>query len=86
MVSAMKGMSLLPPIALQLIEGGERSGRLAEMSARAATIAENTLTERTRRISTLLEPVMMILVGSVVLVIVLSVLVPIFDLQTTFSQ
>ena len=86
MVSAMKGMSALPPIALQLIDSGERSGRLAEMSARAASIVENSLKERNQRLSTLLEPVMMILVGGVVLVIVLSVLVPIFDLQTTFVE
>ena len=86
MASAMKGMSALPPIALQLIESGERSGRLAELSLRAATIVENSLKERNQRLSTLLEPVMMMLVGSVVLVIVLSVLVPIFDLQTTFSE
>ena len=85
-VSAMKGMSALPPIALQLVESGERSGRLVEMSARAATIVENSLKERIQRLSTLLEPTMMILVGSVVLAIVLSVLVPIFDLQTSFTQ
>lgn len=86
MVSAMKGMSALPPIALQLIESGERSGRLVEMSARAATIVENSLRERSQRLSTLLEPVMMMLVGGLVLVIVLSVLLPIFDLQTTFVR
>ena len=86
MISAMKGMSALPPIALQLIESGERSGRLVEMSARAATIVENSLREQNQRLSTLLEPVMMMLVGGLVLVIVLSVLLPIFDLQTTFVR
>lgn len=86
MVSAMKGMSALPPIALQLIESGERSGRIMEMSARAATIVENSLREQNQRLSTLLEPIMMMLVGGFVLVIVLSVLLPIFDLQTTFVR
>ena len=83
---AMRGMSALPPIALQLIESGERSGRLVVMSERAATIVENSLREQNQRLSTLLEPVMMIVVGSMVLVIVLSVLLPIFDLQTTFVE
>ena len=86
MAAAMRGMSALPPIALQLIESGERSGRLVVMSERAATIVENSLREQNQRLSTLLEPVMMIVVGSVVLVIVLSVLLPIFELQTTFVE
>lgn len=86
MAFAMRGMSALPPIALQLIESGERSGRLAVMSERAAKIVENSFREQNQRLSTLLEPVMMIVVGSVVLVIVLSVLLPIFELQTTFVK
>ena len=84
MASAMKIMSALPPIALQLIESGERSGRLSEMSERAATAVENLLKERNRRLSTLIEPVSMMLVGGIVLLIILSVLLPIFDLHTTF--
>ena len=86
MSSAMRDMTALPPIALQLIESGERSGRLVVMSERAATIVENSLREWNQRLSTLLEPVMMIVVGSMVLLIVLSVLLPIFELQTTFVK
>ena len=86
MASAMRSMSALPPIALRLIESGERSGRLVVMSERAATIVENSFREQNQRLSTLLEAVMMIVVGSVVLVIVLSVLLPIFELQTTFVE
>lgn len=82
--AAVRRMSILPPVAVQLIESGESSGRLMQMAERAATIAETALTARTQRLATLLEPIMMMVVGGLVLAIVLSVLLPIFDLQTTF--
>ncbi|MGY3670874.1 type II secretion system F family protein (plasmid) [Marinovum sp. KMM 9989] len=82
--AAMKTVSALPVIALQMLESGERSGRLVEMTTRAAGLAERSLAFRSKRVATLLEPLMMMTVGGLVLVIVLSVLLPIFDLQTTF--
>ncbi|MEO0385967.1 MAG: type II secretion system F family protein [Pseudomonadota bacterium] len=82
--TALAQVTALPPIALQLIETGERTGRLPEMTERAAGITERTLATLQKRLSTLLEPLMMILVGALVLTIVLSVLLPIFDLQTSF--
>jgi general secretion pathway protein F len=82
--AAVKPVSALPVIALQMLESGEKSGQLTETTARAASLAERSLAFRSKRVATLMEPVMMMTVGGLVLVIVLSVLLPIFDLQTTF--
>jgi general secretion pathway protein F len=82
--TAMKSVSALPVIARQMLDSGESSGQLAQTTARAASLAERSLAVRSKRIATLLEPVLMMTVGGLVLVIVLSVLLPIFDLQTTF--
>lgn len=79
---ALVALSFVPPVARQLIGAGEVSARLARMAGRAAALVENGLSTRRKRIAALMEPVLMMVVGAMVLVIVLSVLLPIFDLQT----
>lgn len=78
---ALEQLSFLPPVARQLILAGETSVRLAPMTARAATLVEHSQSTERKRIAALLEPLLMMLVGGMVLVIVLAVLLPIFDLQ-----
>jgi general secretion pathway protein F len=79
---ALTGLSFVPPVARQLIGAGEMSARLARMTGRAAALVENGLSTQRKRLAALLEPALMMVVGGMVLVIVLSVLLPIFDLQT----
>lgn len=79
---ALDQLSFLPPVARQLIQAGEAAANLAQMSARSAQLLEGSLRSSRKRIATLLEPILMLLVGTLVLGIILSVLLPIFDLQT----
>lgn len=83
--AALRQLSFLPPVARQLIAAGEISVRLARMSERAATLVEHRLSTERKRIAALLEPVLMMLVGGLVLVIVLAVLLPVFDLQAVVA-
>ncbi len=82
LASALGALSIVPPVARQLIGAGEVSARLARMTGRAAALVENGLSTQRKRLASLMEPALMMLVGGMVLVIVLSVLLPIFDLQT----
>ncbi len=85
LAACLRKISALPPITIRLIDSGEKSSRLAVMTERAAWMAEERFNADMNRISTLLEPVLMLLIGVLVLAIVLSVLLPIFDLQTAFG-
>jgi general secretion pathway protein F len=78
---ALDRLSFIPPVARQLVAAGEASSRLARMSERSAALVENGLSTQRKRIAALTEPLLMMLVGGFVLVIVLAVLLPIFDLQ-----
>ncbi|MEP3056363.1 type II secretion system F family protein [Ascidiaceihabitans sp.] len=78
---ALEHLTIVPPVARQLIMAGEASVRIAPMTERAAMLVENGLSTERKRIAALLEPMLMMLVGAFVLVIVLAVLLPIFDLQ-----
>lgn len=76
-------MSLIPPVCRQLIDAGEKSARLGRMTERAAVLVETWLTNERKRVSALIDPLLMMLVGGLVLVIVLAILLPIFDLQAS---
>lgn len=80
--SAVGRFSLLPPVALQLIRVGEDSARLAQMTDRAAVLVETWLARDRKRIASVLDPVLMMVVGVFVLVVVLAILLPIFELQS----
>ena len=82
---ALEALSPIPPVARQLISAGEASARLARMAERAAMLTENGLSTERKRIAALLEPMLMMVVGALVLVIVLAVLLPIFDLQAVVA-
>jgi general secretion pathway protein F len=76
-------MSLIPPVCRQLIDAGEKSARLGRMTERAAVLVETWLTNERKRVSALIDPFLMMVVGGLVLVIVLAILLPIFDLQAS---
>lgn len=70
-----------PPLLVQMVASGEQSGRLDEMLDKAATALERELEARIAVLVGLFEPAMILVMGCVVLVIVLAILLPIFDLN-----
>lgn len=86
MSEAMQKMTLIPPVCCQLIRAGEQSARLARMTERAAVLVETWVSNDRKRMIALLDPLLMIVVGVLVLVIVLAVLLPIFDLQAVVTS
>lgn len=83
--TALEGLSPLPPVTLQLLKVGEDAARLARMADRSAILVENSVRDETKRLTTVLEPILMMLVGLLVLTIVLAILLPIFDLQASIG-
>jgi general secretion pathway protein F len=70
-----------PPLLIQLISGGEASGELENMLEHAASSQERELQTLIATLFGLLEPLLILTMGAVVLVIVLAILLPIFDLN-----
>lgn len=78
---ALGSSGLFPPVMVHLIASGEASGRLPETLASAARQQQNEVTLRVAAFATLAEPVLILVMGVVVLVIVLAILMPIFELN-----
>lgn len=78
---ALQKTEFLSPMATHLIASGEKSGNLSAMMARAADHLDNEVRRIIDTALTLLEPMIILLMGAVVLFIVLSTLLPIFSME-----
>lgn len=72
---------LFPPMLVHMIASGEASGRLVHMLERAAEQQRREMENRVLGLTSLLEPLLIVLMGGVVLVIVLAILLPIFEMN-----
>ena len=70
-----------PPLLVHLVANGEASGRLERMLERAARLETQALERRLAVFLTLLEPMMILVMGGVVLMIVLAILLPIIQIN-----
>ena len=70
-----------PPMMLHLIGSGEASGRLETMLEKAATHQERELNSILAVFLALLEPVIILIMAGMVMLIVLAILLPIFELN-----
>ncbi|MEN9911909.1 MAG: ral secretion pathway protein [Pseudomonadota bacterium] len=64
-----------------LIASGEATGKLPDMLTRAAQLQGAILSRKLQALTTILEPAIILVMGGVVLVIVLSVLLPIIEIN-----
>lgn len=79
---ALGAARLFPPISIHLIGSGESSGKLDEMLDRAAINQERELENMTTRLMSIMGPSVILLMGVLVLLIVLGMLLPIFELNS----
>lgn len=72
---------LFPPLVVHLIGSGEASGSLDVMLTRAAEAQTRELEGFVTALTSLIEPVLILVMGGMVLFIVLAILLPIFDMN-----
>lgn len=75
---------VFPPVAIDMIGVGEETGHLEAMLLKLADIYDSETDTSLKRLLSLLEPVIILGMGVVVGAIVISVLLPIFDLNASF--
>ncbi|MGH7899642.1 MAG: type II secretion system inner membrane protein GspF [Candidatus Binatia bacterium] len=77
----LKKSGIFPPLMIHMIAVGEKSGQLEEMLFKTAETYEGEVDTSIATLTTLLEPVMIVFMGGVVTFIVLSILLPIFQMS-----
>jgi len=79
--ASLEQSKLFPPMTIRLIASGESSGKMEDMLERAAVQQERELESMISVILGIFEPALILIMGVIVLVIVLAILLPIFELN-----
>lgn len=72
-----------PPIALRMVAVGESTGSLVEMLDDLADYYEAEVEKRLVRLTTMIEPILMVVMGLMIGLIVLAMYIPIFQMGQT---
>lgn len=83
--AALRRAAIFPPLLVYLAASGEAAGKLDIMLERAADYLEREFDSFTATALSLLEPAIIVIMGGVVALIVLSILLPILQLDTLAS-
>ncbi len=76
---------LIPTLVIRMLSIAEESGRVAEMMAHLSAIYEEDIERSLSRLTSLLQPVMLLFLGVVVAVILLAVLLPLTDVSSILN-
>lgn len=82
---SLKSSGYFPPMTLRLISSGEQSGILSDMLERAADTQERDVNHKLQSMVSIMQPAAILIVGLMILVIVLAMLLPIFEMNTIIN-
>jgi len=77
----LKNAGIFPPLAVHMIQSGEKSGKLEPMLLKVAETYEKEVATSINGLTSLLEPVMILGMGLIVGFIVLAILLPILEMS-----
>lgn len=77
----LRRSQLFPPLATHMIAVGEKSGKLEDMLVRVADAFETDVETSVQGLTALIEPLMILFMGSIIGFIALSILLPIFQIN-----
>ncbi|MFA5747106.1 MAG: type II secretion system F family protein, partial [Candidatus Paceibacterota bacterium] len=77
--------NIYPQTIIQMIAVGEETGETSAILAKLADFFEDAVSEATKNITSIIEPVMMVIIGGVVGFFAVSIMQPIQDIMTTIK-
>lgn len=81
LAAAMHQTGRFPGLALRMIQAGEQAGNLEAMLDRVARLYREEIERLSERLMSLVEPLIILLMGGVVAYVVVAVLLPIFEMN-----
>lgn len=80
LTSGMQSTELFPNMVLQMASIGEESGSLDDMLNKAAEFYEDEVDNAVAQLSSLMEPIIMVVLGSIIGVILVAMYLPLFSM------
>jgi type IV pilus assembly protein PilC len=79
---ALRQQSAFPDVAVKMVEVGESTGALQEMLNSLADFYDEEIETEVSRFITLVEPVLLVIMGVIIAVVVLALYMPLFELSS----
>jgi len=77
--AALEKTGVVPSMAIDMVKVGESTGMLDEMLSNVADYLDDQVEMRTQRLLSLLEPILMIIMGGLVSLLLISIYLPMFS-------
>ena len=78
----LRASQVFPPFVIQMIQSGEQSGELEFMLQKASDTFDREVENSINGLTSLIEPVMILLLAGMVVLVILSFLMPILNLTS----
>ena len=82
----LKQRGIFPPIVIHMIASGEQSGHLEEMLSKVAEIYEDEADTLASTLTSLLEPILILVMAVMIAFIVISILLPLMEMNQIVVQ
>jgi type IV pilus assembly protein PilC len=81
-----EGSDLIAPGIIQMLRAGEKSGRLGEVCDKVSIFYEKKLEASIRSVMTLIEPLMITILGAIIGTIAIALLLPVFRVSSVIAH
>lgn len=81
-----RSIGLFPPLVIQMIMVGEESGNIGDMLNEVADFYEGEIDAELKNLSSVIEPILIVIIGIMVLVLALGIFLPMWDLSTNLKR
>lgn len=81
----LDGSPLLPGSVVQMVAAGEESGRLGEVLKEVAVFYQRALRDAIKTMTSMIEPILIVIMGSIVGFIAMAIILPIFKMSSLVS-
>jgi len=85
MLAPMKASGLFPPVVTQMVYVGEETGKLDELLVHVADYYDSQVEYTINNLVSLIEPILIIFLGSTVLFLALGIFMPMWSLMKLFK-
>jgi type IV pilus assembly protein PilC len=79
---ALRARAVFPDVAVKMVEVGESTGALQEMLGSLAEFYDEEVETEVERVTKLIEPVMLVMMGIIIAAVVLALYLPLFELTS----
>ena len=85
MVGPLESSNVFPPMVISMVDVGEETGQLPEMLLKIADVYEDEVDNAVSALTSMLEPLMIVLLAVVVGVIVMALFLPLIEVIKSLS-